>query len=113
SLRGLASVRVEVKSAKAPKHSGFVGGAMADAAIALNRILGRLYWDNGEVPIPHFYDGVRPVTPAERAVFRGLSDEARLREELGVLPGVRLAIEPGSSFYEQPSRRPPAPRIAP
>jgi acetylornithine deacetylase/succinyl-diaminopimelate desuccinylase-like protein len=106
SLRGLLSVRVEVRSAEASKHSGLVGGAMADAAIALNQILGRLYWDRGELPIPHFYDGVRPVSPAERAVFSRLSDEAELREQLGVLPGVRLAIEPGSSFYEQTSRRP-------
>jgi acetylornithine deacetylase/succinyl-diaminopimelate desuccinylase-like protein len=112
SLRGLVSVRVEVQSARSPKHSGFVGGAMADAAIALNQILGRLYWDHGPIPIPHFYDGVRPVSPAERAVFGSLSDEAELREQLGVLPGVHLAIEPGSSFYEQTSRRPAVTVIA-
>jgi acetylornithine deacetylase/succinyl-diaminopimelate desuccinylase-like protein len=112
SLRGLVSVVVEVKSAASPKHSGFVGGAMADAAIALNQILGRLYWGNGPVPIPGFYDGVRPVTEDERAVFRTLSNEAELREQLGVLPGVGLAIEPGSSFYEQTSRRPSVTVIA-
>lgn len=112
SLRGLASVEVEVRTALAPKHSGFVGGAVADAAIALNQILGRLYWADGELPIPHFYDDVRPVTDAERAVFRSLSDDDAMREQLGVLPGVELALEPGRSFYEQTSRRPSATVIA-
>lgn len=112
SLRGLVSVVVEVKTAEAPKHSGFVGGAVADAAIALNQILGRLYWANGELPIPHFYDDVRPVSEAERAVFRGLSDDEELRGQLGILPGVKLALEPGRSFYEQTSRRPAVTVIA-
>jgi acetylornithine deacetylase/succinyl-diaminopimelate desuccinylase-like protein len=112
SLRGLVSVVVEVKTAEGPKHSGFVGGAVADAAIALNQILGRLYWANGELPIPHFYDDVRPVSEAERAVFRSLSDDAALRRQLGVLPGVGLALEPGRSFYEQTSRRPAVTVIA-
>jgi acetylornithine deacetylase/succinyl-diaminopimelate desuccinylase-like protein len=107
SLRGILSVVVTVETAKAPSHSGFVGGALADAAVALNVILSRLYWDNGEVPVPGFYDGVRPLTEPEREAFRKLPvDEAKLREELGVLDGVSLAIEPGRNFYEQTSRRP-------
>lgn len=107
SLRGLASFLVEVETAKAPSHSGFVGGALADAAIALNVILSRLYWGNGEVPVPGFYDGVRPLTEPEKAAFAKLPvDEPRLRKELGVLDGVGLPIESGRNFYEQTSRRP-------
>ena len=30
-------------------------------------ILGRLYWDNGPLPIPGIYDQVRPLTDKERA----------------------------------------------
>ncbi len=112
SLRGIVSLMIEVKSASGPKHSGFVGGAMADSAIALSQILGRLYWANGELPIPGFYDDVRPVTEAERTVFNTLSDEDKLREQLGVLPGVKMAFEPGRSFYEQTSRRPAVTVIA-
>lgn len=113
SLRGLVSFLVEVETAKAPSHSGFVGGALADAAIALNVILSRLYWGNGEVPIPGFYDGVRPLTEPERAAFQKLPvDEAGLRAELGVLDGVSFATEPGRNFYEQTSRRPSVTVIA-
>ena len=107
SLRGLVSFLVEVETAKAPSHSGFVGGALADAAIALNVILSRLYWANGEVPVPGFYDGVRPLSDKEKQGFEKLGvDEAGLRKDLGVLDGVALAIEPGRNFYEQTSRRP-------
>ena len=107
SLRGLVSFLVEVQTARAPSHSGFVGGALADAAVALNVILARLYWGNGAVPVPGFYDGVRPLTEPERAAFQKLPvDEAGLRRDLGVLDGVGLALEPGRTFYEQTSRRP-------
>lgn len=107
SLRGLVSFLVEVETAKAPSHSGFVGGALADAALALNVILARLYGGNGEVPVPGFYDGVRPLTSPEKAAFEKLPvDDARLRKELGVLDGVNFANEPGRNFYEQTSRRP-------
>ena len=107
SLRGLASFLVVVETARAPSHSGFVGGALADAAIALNVILARLYSEKGAIPVPGLYDDVRPLTALEKAAFEKLpTDDGRLRQELGVLDGVSLAIEPGRTFYEQTSRRP-------
>src|SRR5205823_5809582 len=62
SLRGIVAAQVETQSANLPVHSGMAGGALADAAIALNVILSRLYWKNGKLPIPHYYDSVRPMT---------------------------------------------------
>ena len=54
------------------------GGALADAALALNVILSRLYWKNGKLPMPGIYDGVRKLTPAERRTFDSLPcDEAQ------------------------------------
>src|SRR3954470_24344873 len=50
SLRGIVAVKVEVSTAKVPIHSGMGGGAVPDAAIALNSVLGRLYWDNDKLP---------------------------------------------------------------
>src|SRR5258708_19061326 len=55
SLRGIVPIEVEVESAKLPVHSGMAGGAMADAALALDVILSRLYWKNGKLPLPHYY----------------------------------------------------------
>ena len=56
------AVLVEVQSAKLPVHSGMAGGALADAALALDVVLSRLYWKNGKIPIPAFYDKVRKPT---------------------------------------------------
>ena len=107
ALRGIVGVVVEVQSAKMPVHSGMAGGALADAALALNVILGRLYWNRGKLPIPRFYDKVRPLTPRERRAIKGLPiDEGKLRRDFGILPGVSLATEKSCHIYEQTWRKP-------
>jgi cysteinylglycine-S-conjugate dipeptidase len=113
SLRGIVAALVEVESADKPVHSGMAGGMLADAALALNVLLSRLYWDNGKLPIPHFYDRVRPLTAKERQTLQKLpGDEAKWREDLGVLPGVRFATEKDVHPYEQTWRQPSATVIA-
>ena len=67
SLRGIVELKVEVQSATTPVHSGMAGGMLADAAIALNVILARLYWrQQARLPVPGFYDKVRKLTAAEK-----------------------------------------------
>jgi acetylornithine deacetylase/succinyl-diaminopimelate desuccinylase-like protein len=113
SLRGIVAVTVEVQSAEMPVHSGMAGGALADAAIALNVILARLYWKNGPLPIPHFYDRVTPMSAAERKSLAALpGDEAKWRKELGVLPQVKFANEAHVHLYEQTWRKPAVTVIA-
>jgi acetylornithine deacetylase/succinyl-diaminopimelate desuccinylase-like protein len=113
SLRGIVAVRVDVSTAKVPVHSGMGGGAIPDAAIALNTILGRLYWDNGPLPIPGFYDQVRPLTDKERSAFSKLPfDAEKFRQTLGLVPTVRYATEKGYGEYAQTWRRPAVTLIA-
>src|SRR4051812_17749151 len=113
SLRGIVAVRVDVTTARIPVHSGMGGGGLPDAAIALNHVLGRLYWDNGPMPIPGFYDQVRVLTEKERQAFRKLPfDEAKLRREIGLVPSARFATEKGYTEYEQTWRRPAVTVIA-
>ncbi len=113
SLRGIVAMQVEVESATLPVHSGMAGGALADAAIALNTILGRFYWDNGRLPIPGLYETVRPLSEKERQVMRTLPfDEAKMRRDMGVLSSVKLACETGKSVYEQTWRNPAVTVIA-
>jgi acetylornithine deacetylase/succinyl-diaminopimelate desuccinylase-like protein len=113
SLRGIAAVLVEVQSAKLPVHSGMAGGTLADAALALNVILSRLYSKNGKVPIPGFYESVRPLTAKERRTFQELpGGEAKWRRDMGVLPGVSLAVEKNTTPYEQAWRKPAVTVIA-
>ncbi len=113
SLRGIVTALVEVQSATIPVHSGMGGGALPDAAIALNAVLARLYWGNGPLPIPGYYERVRKLTAAERAAFRELpDDEVKLRKDCGILPQARFASEEGFSPYEQTWRRPAVTVIA-
>jgi len=113
SLRGIVSINVEVTSAMMPVHSGMAGGALADAALALNVVLAKLYWNNGPLPIPGYYKSVRALTEKERTDFRNLPwSEEQLRHELGVLPNVRMSTETGFHPYEQAWRRPAVTVIA-
>ncbi len=113
SLRGIVSAVVEVQSARTPVHSGMAGGALADAAIALNVLLSRLYWDNGRLPVPGLYDRVRPFTDLERKALAALPyDEAKLRHDFGIMSSVRFATQTGVSVYEQTWRLPAVTVIA-
>jgi len=68
-LRGLTYMEVEVKGPNKDLHSGLFGGAVANPANVLARLLASLVDDRGRVAIPGFYDGVRELTPAERKAF--------------------------------------------
>ena len=113
ALRGIVAVQVEVQSGTMPVHSGMAGGALADAAIALNVILARLYWKNGKLKIPHFYDRVRKMNALERKSMKSLpGDEAKWRRELGILDGVNFANQSRVHLYEQTWRYPAVTVIA-
>lgn len=113
SLRGIVGLQVDVRSATLPIHSGMGGGAIPDSAIALNKILSRLCWDHGPLQVPGMYERVRRLTEKEKQAFRDLPfDEAKLRSELGIVPGARLPLEPNSTFYEATWRKPAVTVIA-
>jgi acetylornithine deacetylase/succinyl-diaminopimelate desuccinylase-like protein len=113
SLRGIVAVQVDVESATKPVHSGMAGGQLADAALALNVLLARLYWKNGKIPVPGFYDQVRKLTPQEKRTFRKMpGDDAKWRQDLGVLDGVAFATMRNTHPYEQTWRLPSATVIA-
>jgi acetylornithine deacetylase/succinyl-diaminopimelate desuccinylase-like protein len=106
SLRGVVHATVEVEVATGPRHSGFTGGVMPDAAIALNMILSRLFWKNGKVNVPGFYDDIIPMSPRERQWLKSLPmSEAALRKEMGLLPEVKLAnrVHPFEQTWRQPA----------
>lgn len=107
SLRGIVTAYVEVQTAKIPVHSGMGGGSLPDAAIALNSILGRLFWGNGPLPIPGYYEQVRNLTEKERVAFRKLpGSDTQWRADNQTLDGVDLTMEAGMTPFEQTTRRP-------
>jgi acetylornithine deacetylase/succinyl-diaminopimelate desuccinylase-like protein len=81
TLRGLIRVVVTVTTLDHGIHSGMFGGAVLDAITPLIRILATLHDDAGDVAIAGLKSG-----KASDLEF----DEARLREESGLLDGVEV-----------------------
>lgn len=65
-LRGLTYMQVEVTGPDKDLHSGLFGGAVANPANVLARLVASLVDDEGRVTIPGFYDDVRELSAAER-----------------------------------------------
>ena len=81
SLRGVVGMTVTVETGQFPLHSGMFGGVIPDAPTALIRLLSTLHDDEGASAITFDIPDERPQAD---------SDEARLRQEAGVLPGVEF-----------------------
>jgi acetylornithine deacetylase/succinyl-diaminopimelate desuccinylase-like protein len=66
-LRGLSYMEVEVTGPNRDLHSGLFGGAVANPANILTKLIASLTDDQNRINIPGFYDDVELVTPEERA----------------------------------------------
>jgi len=83
-LRGLAYLEVLVRGTSRDLHSGTFGGAVANPANVLTRMLAALKDDRGRITIPGFYTGVRPPAAAERRAFARLPHaDARYARAIG------------------------------
>ncbi|HEY7722393.1 MAG TPA: dipeptidase [Pedococcus sp.] len=79
TLRGLIRVVITVTTLDHGIHSGMFGGAVPDAMMPMVRLLASLHDDSGDVAI----EGLRSGVASDLDY-----DEARLREESGLLDGV-------------------------
>ncbi len=68
-LRGLAYMEVEVTGPNKDLHSGLFGGAVANPANVLTKMVSSLIDDDGRITIEGFYDDVLELSDAERAAF--------------------------------------------
>jgi acetylornithine deacetylase/succinyl-diaminopimelate desuccinylase-like protein len=83
SLRGLAYFELRVRAAKGDLHSGSYGGAVANPATALGRIIASFHDENGHIAIDGFYDDVVAAPDyVERIRALPFDDEA-FRERTG------------------------------
>ncbi len=105
-LRGVAAMEVRVTGPAMDLHSGIFGGAVANPATALARLLATLHTPEGKIAIEGFYDAVRPLADWEREAWKKLpmSDHALLE-----LTGVPATFgEDGYTSVERFSARPTA-----
>lgn len=103
-LRGLAYMEVEVTGPNRDLHSGVYGGAVANPATILCRMIASLHDKNNHITIPGFYDKVAKMTPAERkALNKAPFNEKEYKKDLGVK---ELWGEKGYTTLERTGTRP-------
>lgn len=68
-LRGLSYVEVKVTGPNKDLHSGLFGGAVANPANVLAKLIADLIDENGHITIPGFYDDVVEISAEERAAM--------------------------------------------
>jgi len=103
-LRGLAYLEVEVTGPNRDLHSGVYGGAVANPATILAKMIASLHDDNNRVNIPGFYNDVLDLTDAERGELNAAPfDEGAYKTDLDI---AELWGEKGYSTFERTGTRP-------
>jgi acetylornithine deacetylase/succinyl-diaminopimelate desuccinylase-like protein len=103
-LRGLSYMEVEVTGPNRDLHSGVYGGAVANPANVLSKMIASLHDENGRVTIPHFYDNVAELSQADRdALNKAPFDLEEYKKELGI---DAIAGETGYTTLERTGTRP-------
>lgn len=84
-LRGLSYVEVEVTGPNRDLHSGVYGGAIANPATILAKLIASLHDENNHIAIPGFYDDVVALSQEERdALNKAPFDIDAYKTDLGV-----------------------------
>jgi acetylornithine deacetylase/succinyl-diaminopimelate desuccinylase-like protein len=106
-LRGITCCEAILRGPKGDLHSGLFGGAVANPATAIGRLVASLHDAEGRVAISGFYDAVRPLETWEREMWATVPGvgEAEFLHATGS-PG--LFGEPGYSAAERTWARPTA-----
>lgn len=107
TLRGMSAISIELKSTKAPLHSGSWSGPIPDPGQALCRIIASLTDKNGNIAISHFEDSVIEPTKEELDSYASLGmTEKVFRANGGVLDNVKLKVPENEillSLWRKPS----------
>ncbi|TVY59606.1 putative di- and tripeptidase DUG2, partial [Lachnellula suecica] len=84
-LRGVIHATVHVDSNQRDVHSGISGSSKMDEPLFdLTAVLSKLKGMHNQIQIPRFYDDVLPLTPAEEARYKDITDVLIRRDpELG------------------------------
>ncbi|MBC7426017.1 MAG: dipeptidase [Bacteroidia bacterium] len=103
-LRGLSYMEVEVVGPNRDLHSGVYGGAVANPATILCKMIADMHDENNHITIPGFYDDVNIVTDSDRAeMAKAPFSVEDYKKDLGVN---EVWGEKGYSSVERTSIRP-------
>ncbi len=83
--RGVTHLAITLYGPNRELHSGHYGNWAPNPAMMLAQLLGGMADGNGHVLVPHFYDGIAPLTALERqAIAEAPRNEEKLRQEFGL-----------------------------
>ena len=103
-VRGLSYIEVEVTGPNRDLHSGVYGGAVANPATMLAKMIAACHDENNHITIPGFYDDVVEATEEERKLMAAAPfDEQEYAADLGV---AKLWGEKGFTTNERTGIRP-------
>ncbi len=103
-VRGLSYIEVEVTGPNRDLHSGVYGGAVANPATMLAKMIASCHDEQNRITIPGFYEDVLESTKEERALMaQAPYDEEAYKKDLGV---DALWGESGYSTNERTGIRP-------
>src|SRR5207247_9207886 len=94
--RGVTDLEITLYGPARALHSGHYGNWAPNPAVALAHLVAGLRDPDGRIQVAHYYDDVRPLTPAEREALASVPDvDPALRHELALAEteagGARLA----------------------
>jgi acetylornithine deacetylase/succinyl-diaminopimelate desuccinylase-like protein len=106
-LRGIACCEVTVRGPSGDLHSGVYGGAVANPATAVARLVASLHDAEGNIAIEGFYDEVRPLEQWERDMWADVPGMTE-QDMLAITGSPALFGEPDYSSAERLWARPTA-----
>jgi acetylornithine deacetylase/succinyl-diaminopimelate desuccinylase-like protein len=84
-VRGLSYIEVEVTGPNRDLHSGVYGGAVANPATILAKMIASCHDENNHITIPGFYDDVLEASEEERTLLgKAPFDEKAYAADLGI-----------------------------
>ena len=104
ATRGIVGLEIRLEGPSRDLHSGVFGGSVANPAMVLSQLLAGCVNADGQIMVPGFYDGVKPIAAWERRLWRRLPFDARAYRDFLGIPA--LAGEKGFSPLEQRWARP-------
>jgi acetylornithine deacetylase/succinyl-diaminopimelate desuccinylase-like protein len=99
--RGILTIDLTVFGPKFALHSGHYGNWVPNPAMRLARLLSSMKDENGEVLVPGFYDGLEPLSQAERELLDAVPDD---HEALQKLFGIAAPEQPGTKLQDAVQR---------
>ncbi|MDE3055347.1 MAG: M20/M25/M40 family metallo-hydrolase [Verrucomicrobiota bacterium] len=95
--RGIAALELKLRGSRLDLHSGIYGGIAYNPNRALVQLLAGLWDAEGRVQVPHFYDGIAPLSAEEQKMCQYPHERAWFSEQFGIRA---FGGEKGASLQE-------------